>query len=185
VFFSEILLIAVGLSMDSFAVSLACGASYNKLRWPLVMRAVLFFGLFQGAFAGLGWFMSQSFKELIEQFDHWVAFILLLGIGGKMIWESFGNKPGDRSFNIENYLILLGLSVATSIDALIVGMGLGFLESPVFISVILIAVVTVLFSLTGFFLSVKNGFRMLGNRGELVGGLILIGIGFKVLIQHL
>jgi manganese efflux pump family protein len=183
--FVEILLIATGLSMDSFAVSLAVGMSHKKMRWPVVLRAVIFFGIFQGGFAALGWWFSQSFKEMIEHFDHWVAFALLLAIGSKMIWESIRSNPGDRSFNVEKYLILIGLSIATSIDALIVGMGLGFLEMPILLSVVLIGLVTIIFSLTGFILGIKNGFRLLGNRAEMLGGLILIGIGINMLIQHL
>lgn len=181
----EILLIAIGLSMDSFAVSLAGGISCRKITSVVVLRTAMFLGFFQGAFAGLGWLLSHSFKHLIERYDHWIAFVLLLAIGGKMILESLKSKTEDKAFNIENYLVLLGLSVATSIDALIVGMGLGFLELPVLSSVLIIAIVTLLFSLGGFFLGCRNGFRLLGNRAEMLGGLILIGIGVRVLVQHL
>lgn len=181
----EILLIAIGLSMDSFAVSLAGGVSHKKFNRIAVLRTAVFFGVFQGAFAGLGWLLSLSFREMIEKIDHWVAFALLFAIGSKMILESFKSRPEDKTFNIENYLVLLSLSVATSIDALIVGMGLGFLELPVISSVLIITTVTFLFSLAGFFLGCRNGFRLLGNRAELLGGLILIGIGVHVLIRHL
>lgn len=149
------------------------------------MRVALFFGFFQGGFAGMGWLLSNFFKQMIEHIDHWIAFLLLLGIGGKMIIESVKPNHPVKTFNVENYLILLGLSVATSIDALIVGMGLGFLEMPVLSSVLIITMITCLFSFTGFILGSKNGFHLLGRRAELIGGLILAGIGIKVLVEHL
>ncbi len=171
--------------MDSFAVSLAVGLSYKELRWVAVVRAMIFFGVFQAAFAGLGWLLGQSLKELIGHVDHWIAFFLLIAIGGKMIRDSIRLKPGERSFNIEKYLILAGLSVATSIDALIVGMSLGFLQVPVVTSVVVIGAITMLFTASGFILGIKNGFRLLGKRAGLLGGIILIAIGIKILVQHL
>ncbi len=122
---------------------------------------------------------------MIAVFDHWIAFALLAAIGGKMIWAAIKNDPSQRSFNISDYLILIGLSVATSIDALIVGMSLGFLNMPVLFSIAVIGIITVLFSAGGFYLGTYNGFRFLGRNAELIGGLILIGIGIKVLIQHM
>jgi len=171
--------------MDSFAVSVAAGIAHKKMRKIVILRAVVFFGVFQALFAGLGWLLSQGFKEMIEQIDHWVAFALLVAIGSKMIWESQKLKPGERAFNTENYMVLIGLSVATSIDALIVGMSLGFLDMPVSISVLVIGIVTLIFSTAGFFIGIKNGFRLLEKRAELIGGLILVGIGIRVLAEHL
>lgn len=109
--------------MDSFAVSLAGGLSSSKCKLPQIFRAAIFFGLFHALFAYLGWLLSQSFKELIEQVDHWIAFDLLLGIGGKMVWESVRVPPDKRSFIIERIMVLSGLSIAISLDSLIVGMG--------------------------------------------------------------
>lgn len=183
--FAEILIIAIGLSMDSFAVSVAVGMAHKNMRKTAILRAVVFFGVFQAAFAGLGWLLSQGFKEMIEHIDHWVAFALLLAIGSKMVWESLKLKPGERVFNIESYMVLIGLSVATSIDALIVGMSLGFMDMPVSVSVLVIGIVTLIFSSSGFCIGIKNGFRLLEKRSEFIGGLILIGIGIRVLIQHL
>jgi len=171
--------------MNSFAVSLAVGLSYKGLRWVAVIRAMIFFGVFQAAFAGLGWLLGQSLKELIGHIDHWITFFLLIAIGGKMIRDSIRLKPGDRLFNIENNLILAGLSVATSIDALIVGMSLGFLQMPVIASVVVIGAITMLFTVSGFVLGIKNGFSLLGKRAGLLGGIILIAIGIKILVQHL
>lgn len=185
VYFPEIILIAVGLSMDSFAVSLAVGMSYKNMPRHAILRAIAFFGIFQAAFAAFGWLLSRSLKDMIAVFDHWIAFALLAAIGGKMIWAAIKNDPGERSFNISDYLILIGLSVATSIDALIVGMSMGFLDIPVFIFVAVIGIVTVLFSAGGFYLGIRNGFRFLGRNAGLIGGLILIGIGIKVLIRHM
>jgi len=171
--------------MDSFAVSLAAGISNKRLGWMALLRAAIFLGAFQAMFAGFGLLLSQSFKEMVAHIDHWIAFALLVAIGGKMIWESFKSKPGDKSFNVENYLILIGLSIATSIDALMVGMSLGFLETPLFSSVLVIGAVTIILSVAGFIIGIKNGFRLLENKAELIGGLILAGIGIKVLVQHL
>jgi len=175
----------MGLSMDSFAVSVTAGIAHKKMHKLIFSRVVVFFGVFQALFAGLGWLLSQGFKELIEQIDHWVAFSLLVAIGSKMILESRKIKPGHRAFNIENYMVLIGLSVATSIDSLIVGMSLGLLDMPVFISVFVIGIVTLIFSAAGFFIGIKNGLGLIEKRAELIGGLALIGIGIWVLAEHL
>ncbi len=184
-YYLEILFIAISLSMDSFAVAIAGSLSARRLTWPQILRAAFVFGFFHSLFAALGWLLSQSFKELVERFDHWVAFVLLLSIGSKMIWESVKVHPEKRSFNIERFAVLLVLSVAISIDSLVVGMGLGFLERPVLLPVIIIGIVTILVSFVGFVLGIKNGFRFLGNKAEFVGGLLLIIIGIRIFAQHI
>jgi manganese efflux pump family protein len=185
VFVPEIIFIAIGLSMDTFAVSLAVGMLHKSMRKRIFFRAILFFAVFQSAFAGIGWFVGQSLSEVIGIFDHWVAFILLLGIGGKMIWNSFRPATTSRAFDISDIWILIALSVATSIDALVAGMSIGFLDIPPIVSLTVIGLITALLSLTGFLLGIRNGFRLLGNKAEIAGGLILIGIGIKILFQHL
>ena len=181
----EIIFIAFGLSMDTFAVSLVVGMSHKSIGKAVFFRAILFFAVFQSAFAGIGWFVGQSLSEIIGIFDHWIAFILLLGIGGKMIWNSLRPVTNDRAFDISDYWILTGLSIATSLDALVVGMSIGFIDMPLLISLAVIGIITALLSIAGFFLGIKNGFRLLGNRAEIAGGMILIGIGIKILLQHL
>ena len=181
----EIIIIAIGLSMDSFAVSLASGICHKKNCRILALLIAIFFGVFQGAFAGMGWLLSSTVKHLIEQIDHWVAFVLLLLIGGKLILGAIRSDPAQKSFNIESYLVLLGLSVATSIDALIAGMGFGFLNMHIVPVMIVIGLVTVFFSFSGFLIGSRNGYKLLGKRAEIIGGIMIIAIGIRILIEHL
>ncbi|MBM3706561.1 MAG: manganese efflux pump [Actinobacteria bacterium] len=180
----NILLISFSLAMDCFAVSLAGGSTAEKPRIPDALKVGLFFGLFQAIMPLIGWLAGYSFKDLIESFDHWVAFALLAAIGIKMLVEAFKKKSDEKKMNLTKLPGLLVLSVATSIDALVIGISLPFLKIPLYISVTIIGSFTFIFSVTGYFLGHKIG-KIIGNKMEIVGGVILTGIGIKILIEHL
>ena len=179
-----IILIALGLAMDALAVSITNGIISKNLKILHAFRIALFFGLFQALMPALGWLAGLSLKNLISGLDHWIAFGLLVAIGVKMIYESFKLDAG-RSENaaLGTYLLLI-LSVATSIDALAVGLTLAFLDVLLIIPVMVIGLVTFGISFAGVYVGNRFG-GFLGRRIETVGGLILIGIGLKILIEHL
>lgn len=185
--FSVALLLAVGLAMDAFAVSISKGLSSSENHVRLGLRLALTFGVFQSGMTLLGYFAGNSFKSLIESFDHWVAFTLLLIIGGKMVWESFSKEEEEESggeTGIISTKTLLILGVATSIDALAVGISFSVLEVTLLLPVLMIGIVCALFSFSGVFIGKWAG-RHLEQQAELFGGVILIAIGFKILWDHL
>ena len=183
--FFSILVIAVGLGMDALSVAIGVGAAARKTSpWP-VLRMSLSFGLFQFFMPLIGWAAGRTVADLIARYDHWVAFLLLAGVGGKMIWESFHEKDGSIPSNDPTKgMNLLLLSVATSIDALAVGLSLAFLNIPILGASALIGVVCFLMTASGMVFGRKLG-GILGRRAELIGGLVLIGIGIKILTEHL
>ena len=178
----EVFILAFALSMDAFTVSIGIGVkskSFNKL---LALKVAFLFGLFQGAMPLFGYFASIGFGSLIESIDHWIAFLLLSLIGGKMIYDSFGENTEDEISNITNKVLLL-LAIATSIDAMAAGFTLELLELNPYISMIIICIVTFIFSFFGVYVGTKNG-AYLEDKAEKIGGIILIGIGLKILIEH-
>lgn len=187
-----LLLVAVGLSMDAFAVSVSSGIFMKTIRpWPAVKVAGAF-GLFQGIMPIIGYAVASVFANEILSFDHWIAFALLVFIGGKMLWEVFheteeGTPAGDPT----HWRTLLIMAIATSIDAMAVGvtMALGRtgLLAPSWgflLCSAVIAVVTFLFCLCGVFLGCRTG-NCFGKRAQIAGGIVLIGIGVKILWEHL
>lgn len=178
-----IIVIAVGLAMDAFAVSIATGTASKKLNIKHALRMAFFFGAFQAFMPLLGSLAGVALKDIITSIDHWVAFILLTAIGGKMIWESFKLRTDD-SANIESLGVLITLSIATSIDALAVGVTLSLITSSIYTAVAIIGVITFVLSLIGTQLGRKVG-HFFENKIEILGGVILIAIGTKILIQHL
>lgn len=170
--------------MDAFAVATASGSATRKIRFVEAFKVAFLFGLFQAVMPVIGWMIGSNFKDLISVWDHWVAFILLGIIGGKMIYDDLkaGDEKGvDESLMSINQLLLLAL--ATSIDALAVGFSLIFLDS-IFLPVIIIGVVTFALSLAGVYLG--HRYKDFGlNKTRIVGGIILIAIGIKILIEHL
>jgi len=152
-----ILLIAVALAMDAFAVSIVSGSAYGRLKIRHALRIALFFGGFQALMPLIGYLAGLGFKEYIACYDHWIAFGLLTAVGGKMIYESFKIGPADRNFDPSNVLVLLVLSVATSIDALAVGVTLSILVDAILAAVIIIGVVTFFLSYLGVWLGRKLG----------------------------
>ena len=176
-------LIAVGLAMDCFAVSLCKGLATKGERAKTALIMAFSFGVFQAVMPLVGFAAGIYLLDDISGYDHWIAFGLLGAVGSKMLWESFRGEKTE-SFNSLGLRELLILSVATSIDALAVGLSLAFLNMPILFAAVIIGVVSFLFSLTGFFLGKKAGERF-GGYAEIAGGLILIGIGVKILSEHL
>ena len=179
-----ILLIALGLAMDCFAVSLGIGTSPVEKDARTVFRITFHFGLFQGLMTFLGWLAGSSVVNLISRFDHWIAFILLAWVGVRMIRESLSKKEEDNPCNPSRGKTLVMLSVATSIDALAVGLSLAFVDGSILVSSLVIGITSLLLSLFGLFIGGKLGCKF-GKRMELIGGLVLIGIGIRVLVSHL
>jgi len=179
-----IIIIAVGLAMDAFAVSIVSGSAYKQLKVKHALRTAVFFGAFQAFMPLIGALAGLSLKEYIANYDHWVAFGLLSAVGGKMIYESFKIKPAKENFDPSNIFILLVLSVATSIDALIVGITLPLITSSIAVAVIIIGLVTFALSYLGVFIGKKFG-HFFESKIEALGGLVLIALGLKILIEHL
>ena len=176
--------LAVALGMDALAVAISVGVVLPKLSLRTVFRLSFHFGLFQFFMPILGWSAAMFIRTWIEAYDHWVALALLSLIGAKMIWESFHTEhsPMDKSDPTRGWSLVM-LSVATSIDALAVGMSMAALNVHVVTPAILIGVVAAAMTATGMHLGRKLGQRF-GKRTELVGGLILIAIGVKILLEH-
>ena len=181
---TTLFLLALGVSADAFAVAVGHGAAARRLARYEALRMGLFFGAFQAIMPAIGWFIGHQFQELIFAYDHWVAFGLLCAIGGKMIYDDL--KPEHEEGNSEsriNYGHLLTLAIATSIDALAVGVGLLFLPS-ISAPALTIGAVTFTLSIAG----VRLGHRyrsLASSRSKMVGGVILILIGAKILADHL
>ena len=179
---SELLLIAVGLSMDTFAVSVCKGLSVRRLRLKHALLAGLYFGGFQFLMPVLGWLLGYRFEALITSVDHWIAFVLLGLIGANMVRESFSDaEKMDDDFS---FRAMLPLAIATSIDALAVGVTFAFLEVRILPAAALIGVTTFLLSALGSRIGHVFGARWKA-RAERVGGIILILIGLKILLEHL
>lgn len=177
--------VGVGLAMDAFAVSIVCGAVFRRLGLLHALRMALFFGAFQSLMPLIGFAAGKTFERFIGVYDHWVAFGLLVAVGGKMIYEGF--KIGEvekKSADPTSLIALLVLSIATSIDALAVGVTLSLLTQSIALTVILIGVITFVMSCIGYLIGKRFG-HFFENKIEILGGLILIAIGFKILIQHL
>ncbi len=183
----ELILIAVGLSMDAFAVSLCKGLCMKKLRMSHAAVIALFFGVFQAVMPLIGWFLGTQFESYITPVDHWVAFVLLGYIGGRMIWDAIHEPDVDECCDIEPKLDLkelFTLAVATSIDALAVGITFAFLKMDIVPAVLLIGAITFALSLAGVAIGFKFGTRY-QKKAEIAGGVVLVLIGLKILLEHL
>ena len=178
------ILIAIGLAMDAFAVSLGVGTSGHADNPRSIFRLSFHFGLFQALMPILGWLAGSTIDQYIRSFDHWIAFILLGYVGGKMIWEGARGGPESYLADPSRGRMLVILAVATSIDALAVGLSLAMLDVPVIGPAIVIGVITAGLSLVGLRIGCRMGEKF-GRRVEILGGLILIGIGLRILITHL
>lgn len=179
-----VLSIALGLSMDAFAVSVTSGITIKNLKIRHAAKIAFFFGFFQLIMPVAGWLAGLSLRNFISGLDHWLAFGLLGFVGGKMIWESF--KMGPETENKPNpldFAVLLMLSIATSIDALAVGLTFSFLNVSIAMPVLIIGLVTFLMSLAGVFIGERFG-HIFENKIETAGGIILTGIGVKILLEH-
>ena len=181
---TTIIVIALGLAMDAFAVSIVTGSVYRELHIRHVLRMALFFGGFQAIMPIVGFLAGLSLKGYIAAWDHWIAFGLLSLVGGKMILEAFKISSTEKRQDPSSLLVLLALSVATSIDALAVGVTLSLLTASIALAVTIIGLITFGLSYAGVAIGKRFG-HFFESRIEVLGGLILIAIGTKILIQHL
>jgi len=180
----EVVLIALGLAMDSLAVSITSGITMKNPRINSALKIAMFFGLFQAGMPIIGWLAGLGLIEFISGIDHWIAFGLLGFIGCRMIYESIKIESKKTETNYLSLHVLLMLSVATSIDALAVGQSFAFLRISIATPIIVIGIVTFLLSFLGVFTGNRFG-KFFGKRIKTVGGLILIGIGLRILLEHL
>ena len=178
-------LIAVGLSMDCLAVAIASSISLPGVSHRQILRVALAFGLFQFGMLVGGWYAGQTVVETVEAYDHWIAFSLLLLVGAHMLWEAIrGEEENRKRTDITRGIPLLTLSIATSIDSLGVGLGLAFVESRVWLAALIVGSVCFLITAAGFYTGRRVG-GWLGRWADALGGLVLIGIGIRILITHL
>lgn len=184
----EIFLIGLGVSADAFAVSMCKGVEMKKFILKYALLIALFFGGFQMLMPIIGWAAGTLFEKYITEFDHWIAFGLLLFLGGKMIYDVIfdkdDNKDGEEKPMKLGFFTLLVMAIATSIDALAVGVTFAFLKVNVWIAVSIIGATTFSFSLVGVGIGVKVGDKF-KNKAEILGGVILILLGVKILLEHL
>jgi len=178
------ILISIGLAMDCLAVSLSCGIVMPGFVRRDALRLGLFFGGFQAGMFTLGWACGSTFAGHIEAVDHWIAFGLLLVIGLKMVHEGLENNSECSNLDIRNAKVILVLSVATSIDALAIGVSYALLDTGIIIPAALIGITSLAFAIAGGTFGCKLGERF-GKRMEIVGGIILIGLGTRILLEHL
>ena len=181
--FYELLILAVGLAMDAFAVAVCKGLATEKLKWKHLVIVGLWFGGFQGLMPAIGYFLGGAFGQYITTFDHWIAFGLLVLIGGNMIKESFsGECAADGSLGVK---VMLPMAIATSIDALAVGVTFGLLpDVNIVAAVALIGIITFAMSALGVKIGNVFGSRW-KSRAEFFGGVILVLLGVKILLEHL
>lgn len=178
----SLVLIAVGLAMDAFAVAICKGLAMKKPGVRSILIIGLWFGLFQALMPVIGYYLGSAFYDYIADFDHWIAFILLALIGANMIREALsGDEDVDDDIGVRTMLIL---AVATSIDALAVGISLAMTGDDILTSAVLIGVITLLISAAGVKIGSLFGDRF-GKKAELAGGIILIVIGLRILLEHL
>ena len=186
----EIWLLAIGLAMDCFAVSIASGIILKRTQWRPMLVMALAFGLFQALMPFIGWMFAKSFSHLIESIDHWIAFAILAFLGGRMILESFKDEECRQTFNPASPKVVFTMAIATSIDALAIGISFAFLGindyTEILSPILIIGFVSFVMSLIGLFFGIKcacGSARKL--KAELWGGIILVFIGLKILIEHL
>ena len=181
---AEIIFIAIGLSMDAFAVSILLGLSKKNLKPVEYLIPGLYFGLFQVLMPALGFFVGIFFVDKIQFTDHWIAFALLCFIGGRMCIGSFSKKEEKDSGYSFRFFNMLILAIATSIDALAVGIAFSFLRVNIFLAITVIGSTTFLLSTCGVAISKALG-RKFQSKAEFAGGIVLIAIGVKILLEHL
>ncbi|MCL5113881.1 MAG: manganese efflux pump MntP family protein [Patescibacteria group bacterium] len=179
-----IILIAISLSIDSFAVSVSNGLTITHKKLLNALKVALFFGFFQAFMPVIGWILGSNLRNHAESFDHWIAFGLLASIGAKMIYESIKNKRKNKIVSHIKIQTLVGLSIATSIDALAIGITFALVNISLIQAVIVIGLITFLLSFLGFFIGNRLG-NLFEEKIEIIGGLILIGIGLKILLSHI
>lgn len=177
-------LLSLGLAADAFAVAVSSGLAIKHMKVNKALKIALFFGGFQALMPVIGWLIGLSFSFLITPIDHWIAFGLLSFIGGRMIYESLQSEECEKKFNPLDTGTLITLSVATSIDALAVGLGFAVLKDSIALAVTAIGFITFFLAFAGVFIGHKFG-NLFANKIEILGGAILIFIGSRILFMHL
>jgi len=177
-------LIAIGLCFDTFAVSVTSGLILNRIRFTEAMKIAFVLAFFQGLMPLIGWFLGAGVRQYIEHYDHWLAFGALTALGIKMIIESLKKQEQRHQLNPLDIKVLTGMALATSIDALVIGFSMAFFKVTILIACFIIGAVTFVASMLGILFGKKTGARF-GRYMEIVGGLILILIGVKILMEHL
>lgn len=179
----DMFLIAFGLAMDSFAVSITAGLILKKCKIKDVLPIAIYMGFFQGVMPVFGWLAGKELSQYIQNYDHWIAFALLVFIGGKMIYEN-AIKGNKHCFNPKKHIVLLGLAFATSVDALIIGVNFGILQMELVLPIIIIGLTTFSLSFVGVYLGSKFQ-KLYAFKMETIGGIVLIAIACKILFEHL
>ena len=180
---AELLLLSIGLAMDAFAVSVCKGISMKKMNWKKAIIIGLYFGGFQALMPTIGYFLGSAFQSLITSIDHWIAFILLGIIGGGMIKESFEDDKENVNDDV-GFKTMIILAIATSIDALAVGITFAFFNVNLILAVSLIGIITFIISVIGTKIGNRFGDKY-ERKAEMVGGIILIFLGIKILLEHI
>jgi len=186
----EIWLLAIGLAMDCFAVSIASGIILKRTQWRPMLVMALAFGLFQALMPFIGWMFAKTFSHLIESVDHWIAFAILAFLGGRMILESFKDEDCRQTFNPASPKVVFTMAIATSIDALAIGISFALLGinnyTEILSPILIIGFVSFVMSLIGLYFGIKCGCGCARKlKAELWRGIILVAIGLKILIEHL
>lgn len=176
----EIIIISLGLAMDAFAVSICKGLSMKKMYWKNAIIIASYFGIFQAVMPLIGYFLGAAFSDLIESVDHWIAFVLLSIIGGKIIKDSTEDELEKQNDKVD-FKTMLVLAIATSIDALVVGITFAFLKANIVLSVFMVGSIAFVMSVLGVFIGNKFGDKF-QNKAGVVGGIVLIIIGVKILL---
>ena len=179
----SIIFLAVALAMDAFGVSITNGLILKKVRMVQAAKVGLFFGLFQFIMPCIGSFLAFVAHDYIKDIDHWIAFVLLLILGIKMIYDARGEEK-ELSKNPLQFSVLVMMAIATSIDALAAGITIAAVGTPILMPSVIIGVVAFLFSFCGMYIGAKSG-DFIGEKAEVIGGVMLILIGIKTLVEHL
>ena len=186
----EIWLLAIGLAMDCFAVSIASGIILKRIQWRPMLTMAFAFGFFQAIMPFIGWMCANTFSHLIESVDHWIAFAILAFLGGRMVYESFKEEGCRQEFNPASPKVVLTMAIATSIDALAIGVSFAFLGirdyRAILSPILIIGLVSFIMSLVGLIFGIRCGCGCARKlKAERWGGIILIIIGLKILIEHM
>ena len=179
----EVIGIGIGLAMDAFAVSVCKGLSMKKMNWKNAIIIALYFGIFQAVMPIIGYFLGTTLSGFVENVDHWIAFILLAIIGGNMIKDSADEEIEKRNDRVDFKTMIL-LAIATSIDALVVGITFSFFKTNIALSVGIVGIITFILSIIGVKIGNRFGDKF-QNKAEITGGIFLIIIGLKILLEHL
>ncbi|WP_025121889.1 MULTISPECIES: manganese efflux pump MntP [unclassified Serratia (in: enterobacteria)] len=181
---SATLILAFGMSMDAFAASIGKGATLHQPRFREAIRTGLIFGIIEAITPLIGWGIGLFASQYIMEWDHWVAFSLLFILGARMIVEGAKNKPEEEKVTRHGFWVLVATAIATSLDAMAIGVGLAFLQVNILHTAMAIGMATMIMATLGMMVGRFIG-PLLGKRAEILGGVVLIGIGFNILLEHL